>query len=240
MVGVGHACEEFCGDGGRFDAGDADAGESGEFVQGVGDVGDGVAEVVVGTKVDSGEDEFADSSGNEVAGFFEEVFEVSGAGSTSGKGNDAEGAHEVATILDLEVGPLGKWKISNEGDGEVVSVYFVADDDRLFVFGVAEVVEDVVLFLIADDEVDTFNLGDFFIPHLRIAADHSSDCLRIAASKLANGRTRFGIRNAGDGAGVDDGKVSFFLKGHNRVTTFDQLVPNVIGFRLVEPATKGV
>jgi len=237
---IRHAGEEFGGDGGGFDAGDADAGESWEFVEGVGDVYDGVAGVVVGAEVDSGEDEFADSSGDQVLGIFHKVGKVSGSGSASGERDDAKGAHEVTAVLNFEVGSLGEWEVTDEGDGEVISVDLVTDDDWFFVFGVAEVVEYVVLFLVSNDEVNAFDLGNFFVAHLGIAADDCGDGIGVATCELPNGGAGFGVGNAGDRAGIDNGEVGFFFKGHDGVTLLDQLVADVVGFGLVEPTAECV
>jgi len=201
---IRHSGEEFGGDGGGFDAGDADAGESWEFVEGIGGVYDGVAGVVVGAEVDTCEDEFADTSGNQIFGIFHKVGKVPGTCTASGKGDDAECAHEVTTILDLEVGSLSKWKISDQGDGEVIPVNLIADDDRLFVFGVTEIVEDIVLFLVSNDEVDAFDLGDFFVPHLRVATNDGGDGLWIPASELTYGCPGFGIGETCDRASIDN------------------------------------
>ena len=240
VTGISHTISQGLGHGGRRDAGYADPPQIRDVVQCVRQVHNVAPITVVGADIDAGQDQLANPSCGGGPGLLEGVFPFAGTGTPAGEGNDAETAHEIAAVLDLQVGPLVKGQLTHEVMPEILPADAVPQDDRAFVLAVAEVVQHGELILVTDDEVDSRDLGNDGRTHLRIATDHRRESAGIFPCKLTDGLAAFGIGLPGHGAGVDDTQISRLTEGNHSVPRQCQPIFQNLRFSLVQPATEGV
>lgn len=92
--------------------------------------------------------------------------------------------------------------------------------------------------MISDNQVDPLYLGNLLVPHLGVAANNRSKCLRVAAGELADGIATLGVSRARDSTSIDHGKICIFTKRHNLIAAIDQLITNQISLGLIKPAAK--
>ena len=161
-------------------------------------------------------------------------------GPPSDEWDDAEIAHEIAPVLDLEVGPLVVGEITDPADGEVPSINPLSDDYGLGILWSVDVVQDGQFFLVADDQVYPGDRGDGGGATLRIATDHGGKGVGIASGKGSDGLAAFGIGQIGYRAGIDDAQIGRFAKWDDTVSGCHQSLADDERFRLVEAATQGV
>ena len=75
----------------------------------------------------------------------------------------------------------------------------------------------------AQDEVDPFDLSDFFGLELGVAADDHDKGVRIALHCSPDGVSTFGIRMVSDTAGVDDHDIRGIVQMHSCIPRLSQL-----------------
>lgn len=158
---------------------------------------------------------------------------------TAGEGDGAVGAEVVATILHLEEGAgavgVRKRELETFGLG-LGSVYVLfLSGEHLF-----HMVKQIVLLVIAEDDVDAFDFLDFSCRILGKAADDGHNGIGVEHRGLADGVAAFLLGDGGDGAGVDDVEVGLLVEINRFPSCIVEFAEQVRGFCKIKFASQCV
>ncbi len=237
--GIAHAVENSVGNRFRFDASDAHARDSGNGGNGI-DHGEQIVPAVrVSADIHAGERDFARAASGEIFCFGDEIVEVAGTRTPARKRNNAVAAHEIATVLHLEIDALRYGRTANRGNGKIRRRNFPDNDARRGkFFAVADVIEHGKFFAIADDEIHAGNRRKRRRARLRITTDNGAKRARIRFYETANNLPAFCLGELRHRAGIDDCEVGGFAPRHDVVAARFETIAQRFGLGLIEPAAQ--
>jgi len=192
-----------------------------------------------GAGVDAGEHHLFGAGGCNLTCHVDGFGHGGAARAAAGERNGAVGAEVVAAVLDFEecAGSVGV------REGELEAFGFRLNDVDVSSFAskqVFHVVQQVVLLVVAEDDVDPFDFLDFSRRILGETADDGHNGVGVERCGLADGVAAFLFGNGGDGASVDDIEVGFLVEIDGCPTCIVEFAEQVRGLCEIEFAPQGV
>jgi len=182
----------------------------------------------VAAGMNAGEDDFTVMRA-EAHGLLTGGFRIQAALPAAGIGYHAVAAELVAAVLDLQIGPGLMLKLVGQQRRELLRRNFVHQHQRpLFLVIGFQNIRNLLLMRGADDQI---RVRHFLRPHLRVAADHGHDRLRIEPAHAVHHLPALLGGGVGDRARENQGHVRRLLKRHPLIAPLFQARSDA--FRLV-------
>ena len=103
------------------------------------------------------------------------------------KGNYAERAHEVTSVLNFQVGPLLKIRIADKTNAEIITTDPFPYHNRTRRLFIGQVIQEIQLVMIANDIIDPIDHGDSVGSHLRITPHDNRNGPGVFSNESSDG-----------------------------------------------------
>ena len=239
--GLVHTAEKLAGNGGRFDRGNPDPLQSGDILQRIDDIHKSVSAVPVSSDIDACYDQFPVPGFNQQPRFAQDIREDSGAGAAAGVRDLAKRTKEIATVLNLDIGPGAVFAQTGYRRNERITGYGRGDHLR-FRLGLEFRYDgrQIHFALVADDPLHIRQRQQLILLDLRLTADQGDTDTRIDAAGFIYQTACVRITVLRDSTRIDDSDIRRFVKGYDAVSVAVEGGLNDRGFALVQTTSQRV